>query len=141
VVENVTKAVNEIQISFTKYCKSLEDNLLPNKANCKPLHIADSPMPTESAASLTASLFSEQKEREEQELNVVLHNLPESTATENTAREMDDIVKVTFMLNEFINVKTTVSNTIRLGKKGSNKPRLLKITVGSTKQKIDSYLV
>jgi len=134
VVENISKAVNEIQTSFTKHCKSLEDNLLSNKA--KPSHITDSPMPTKSVASLQASLFSEQKEREKQELNVVLHNLPESTAAVSTTRKTDDIAKVTSMLNEFINVKPTISNAIRLGKKGSDKPHLLKITVGSTEEKI-----
>jgi len=49
-----------------------------------------------------------------QELNVVLHNLPESTATESAAGKMDDIAKVTSILNEFINVKPNISNAIRL---------------------------
>ena len=87
-------------------------------------------------ASLTASLFNEQKERERRELNLIVHNMLESTASEGAGRKKDDIMKVTSVMKDNIKVKPTISNAIRLGKKGSDKPRLLKITVSSIEEKV-----
>jgi len=39
-------------------------------------------------------------------------------------------------MKDNIKVKPTISNAIRLGKKGSDKPRLLKITVSSIEEKV-----
>ena len=63
--------------------------------------------------------------------------MPESTAIESTARKKDDIMKVTSVLNNYIKVKPTISNAVRLGKKGSDKPCLLKITISSTEEKVE----
>ena len=87
-------------------------------------------------ASLTASLFNEQKERERRELNLIVHNMLESTASEGAGRKKDDIMKVTSVMKDNIKVKPTISNAIRLGKKGSDKPCLLKITVSSIEEKV-----
>jgi len=59
-----------------------------------------SPVLTESVASLTASLFNEQKGRERRELNLIVHNMLESTASEGAGRKKDDIMKVTYLGNE-----------------------------------------
>ena len=49
---------------------------------------------SESVASLTASLVTEQKEREKTELNLVLHNVPEPATIDNSARKEEDIIQV-----------------------------------------------
>ena len=48
----------------------------------------------------------------------------------------NDIMKVTSVLKDYIKVKPTITNAVRLGKKGSGKPRLLKITIGSIEEKV-----
>ena len=80
---------------------------------------------SESVASLTASLVTEQKEREKRELNLVLHNVPEPTTTDNSARKEEDITQVNSILSGYLDVKPTIKNAVRL----TDKARLLKITV------------
>ena len=72
---------------------------------------------SESVASLTASLVTEQKEREKRELNLVLHNVPEPAATDNLTRKEEDITQVNSILSEYVDVKPTINNAIQLGKK------------------------
>jgi len=129
VIEKVNKAVDHIQTSHTK---SLQDNVVPIEVQ----PTAQSPISTESVASLTTSLFNEQREREKRKLNMILHNMPESTASESIARKKDDIMKVTSMLKDYISVKPTISKAVRLGKKGSDKRHLLEITIGSIEEKV-----
>ena len=129
VIENITKTVDNLQTTLTK---SLKDNAVPNEV--QPFSNPDSPVSSESVASLTTSLVNEQKERDRRKLNLVLHNMPESTAT---ARKKDDIMKIASVLNNYIKVKPTISNAVRLGKKGSDKPCLLKITISSTEEKVE----
>ena len=77
-----------------------------------------------------ASVVSEQKEKEKRCLNVILHNVPESTSDDNKTRKADDIEAVYGIVNNYLGAKAEISNTIRLGKKISLenvKPRLLKI--------------
>jgi len=57
-------------------------------------------------------------------------------ATEIAVRQRDDIQKVTFVLKDTVNIKSTINNAIRRGKKIPDKPRLLKITIGSTEEKV-----
>ena len=130
IIEDVTKAVDKIQTSLLK---SLEDKVVPSKVDSS--NSAVSPISSESVASLTTSLFNEQKEREKRRMNLVLHNMPESTASEGAARKKDDILKVTSVLKDSLKIKPTINNAVRIGKKGSDKPRLLKITIGSTEEK------
>ena len=90
---------------------------------------------SDSVAPLTASLVTEQKEREKRELNLVLHNVPEPTTTDNSARKEEDITQVNSILSGYLDVKPTIKNAVRLGKKVTDKARLLKITVASTQEK------
>ena len=55
--------------------------------------------------------------------------MPESTASKSAATKKDDIMKVTSVLQDYIKVKPTINNAVRLGKKGSDKPHLLKIII------------
>ena len=67
---------------------------------------------SESVAPLTASLVTEQKEREKRELNLVLHNVPEPTTTDNSARKEEDITQVNSIFSGYLDVKPTVKNAI-----------------------------
>jgi len=129
-IDSISKAVDNIQVSLTK---SIEQIVVPSNETSNNMN---SPISKESVASLTTSLFNEQKEREKRELNLVIHNLPESTATESAARKKADIQKVFSVLKDSLKIKPTISNAVRIGKKGPDKPRLLKITIGSIEEKV-----
>ena len=98
VIESISKAVDNIQTSITKF---LEHRVVPRDESNKTV---DSPISKKSVASLATSLFNEQKEREKRELNLVVHNLPESNATESAASKRDDIHQVTSVLNDTLNI-------------------------------------
>ena len=88
----------------------------------------------ESVATITVGVVDEQREREKRKLNLVLHNVPESTKQSGPERKADDISKVEKLLHDHLGINPTISNAIRLGKK-SDRPRLLKISVATIQEK------
>ena len=50
-----------------------------------------SPLANNSVSSITVGVVDEQREREKQKLNLIFHNVVESTKPDGTARENDDI--------------------------------------------------
>ena len=72
---------------------------------------------SESVVSLTTSFVAEQKEREKRELNLVLHNAPESTTPDGSTRKQEDMANISGIFDEYVDVKPTIKNAIRLGKK------------------------
>ena len=128
----LSNIVDDINTKLDNHYKKLEA-----KFTCQTDDSMDSNGPpntntisSESVVSLTASLVAEQKEREKRELNLVLHNIPESTASDSPTRKQEDIAQVNSILNEYVDVKPVINNAIRLGKKVTDKSCLLKIIVG-----------
>ena len=68
------------------------------------------------------------------QLNVILHNLVEPTASEGANRKKEDIKKCSSIFQTYLGSQVCITNAIRLGKK-SDKPRLLKLTLSSTQEK------
>jgi len=89
----------------------------------------------DSVAQIAFSLASEQKEKEESQLNVIIHNLEESSASDGPSRKQDDIKKCMSFLQTHLQISVTITNAFRLGKK-SAKPRLLKISLSNIEEKI-----
>jgi len=42
------------------------------------------------------------------ELNIVLHNVPGSTASDGSTRKQEDIAQINSILNEYVDVKPTI---------------------------------
>jgi len=87
-----------------------------------------------SVCNTVASAINKEKEKERRRLNLILHNLPESTAEDAQARKAYNAAESTKVFNELLSVSSSATNAIRLGKKG-DKPRLLKVTVDSEQAK------
>ena len=79
---------------------------------------------------MATSIVTEQKEKEKRQLNLILHNIEESTEKEPLKRKKDDINKVTSLFTKYIGVETVVTNAVRIGEKGT-KLRLLKVGVSN----------
>ena len=133
----LTSIIDDINIKLDNPYKKIE-----SKLTCQPDGNMDADPPpktntisSESVVSLTTSFVAEQKEREKRELNLVLHNVPKSTAPGGSTRKQEDIAKISGIFDEYADVKPTIKNAIRLGKKDTNKSRSQKITVGSTQKK------
>ena len=89
----------------------------------------------DSVANITVGVVDEQREREKRKLNMIIHNVSESTKETGPERKADCIATVNSLLHEHLGISATISNAIRLGKK-SDRPRLLKISVASMQGKI-----
>ena len=98
---------------------TLTDNSLSNKQpdSSTPLNVSD-----DSVIQIAASLATEQKEKEKQQMNIILHNLEKSNATDSTARKQDDIKKCFFICVS--NLYVSITNAFRLGQR-AEKPILV----------------
>ena len=79
-----------------------------------------SPPPLENLAHL---IVSEQKEKEKRQLNLVLHNVLEPLEQDASDRKSADLSKVTSLFSDYLGVTCSVTNAVRIGKKGT-KPHL-----------------
>lgn len=121
----------------------LKDQLVNLEAPATAMSIDDntittdppSPLANNSVSSITVSVVDEQREREKRKLNLIFHNVAESTKPDGIARKDDDINFIKVLLHEYISIDPTISNAIRIGKKSSDKTRLLKVSVSSTQEK------
>ena len=74
------------------------------------------------------------KEREKQKLNVIVYNAPESEASTGLERKEEDLNRLNKLLKDNLQVSANITKVIRLGKR-DDKPRLLKVSLGSADQK------
>ena len=81
--------------------------------------------------STVTSLLKEEREREERKLNILINGIPESTTESPTDRKAHDIKQVSEIFSELLEVKTTVEEAVRLGKRDSSRKRLIKVSVSS----------
>ena len=100
--------------------------------------LTSSPAPSkEHANQLTAmvtSFISKEKEKAKRHLNLIVHNIAESTSEDGTTRKKHDVESVSGILQQHLGISATISKAFRLGQRGE-KPRLLKITVVSEVEK------
>jgi len=85
-------------------------------------------------SSAVASVLSEEKDKDERKLNVILHNVTEYTADGGQTRKREDIIQVSNIFHKSLGVTAEITNAIRLGKR-SDKPCLLKVSFDSLKSK------
>jgi len=81
-----------------------------------------------SVSQLATTIITEQREKERRQTNLIFHNIGESLSKDPLIRKQHDIKEITKLLSECMNVKCSIKNALRIGKKGQReKPRLLKI--------------
>ena len=96
---------------------------------------AGSTTPQHSNLSKTfSSVLNEEREKDKRKLNLILHNVPESTNPNSDVRKRDDTDTAVTIFNQHLGIPTSVSNATRLGKKGT-KARLLRVTVSTERDK------
>ena len=151
VEDTITSKLKSLETTLTNKFNALTDqvNELSTKMNQESnIEMATDALPStqaqvssnqselsvESIATMTASLMSEEKEKEKRKLNIIIHNLPESTLEDAQARKQEDIKNINSLLTKYIGVSTPISNAVRLGKKLES-PRLLKVTVSTKEEK------
>ena len=91
-------------------------------------------LPDNSIQDMVATLLNEEKEKEKRRLNIIVHNVPESSSEESLTRKNEDTEFVSKLCESQFNAKVSIVKAYRLGKKGA-KPRLLKISLSSVSEK------
>ena len=137
----VDKIVEEVSTNSTKL-GSLKDQLENLEAPVTTMLTDEdtttvdpaSPLGNNSVNSITIGVVDEQREREKRKLNLIFHNVAESTKPDGMARKNDDISFIKTLLHDHIGIEPSISNALRIGKK-SDKTRLLKVSVSSTQEK------
>ena len=103
--------------------------------------ISSSNMTTNSdtTSEVITAFLNEEKERSKRRLNVIIHNVEESSAENGIARKEQDVQKVKLIFDEYMGVKSNIANALRIGKKGEPgpnvKPRLLKVALATEHDK------
>jgi len=89
-------------------------------------------------SGMITSALSKEKEKEKWQLNLIVHNLKESQDSDPHKRKESDIKVTKDLFQEYLRVQVNVTNASRIGKKSDNinKPHLLKVTVNSTREKV-----
>lgn len=129
----IENRIASVETQLLEFKKELSDQL----SKCREMFNSQNdsaPKPPALIASTVTTAFNEERDRERRQLNLIIHNLPESNASEGEARKTADINHVTDIF-KFLGAKANVTKAIRLGKK-CNKPRLLKISVDTLESKI-----
>ena len=93
-----------------------------------------SQIPNPTIISTINAILSEEREKEKCQLNLIVHQLAESTKEDPKSRKTDDIDASSKLIQKYIGTPATITSAIRLGSKGA-KPRLLKIYVSSNHEK------
>ena len=136
--KKLSEAIKNIESQLGGYHKEITSAIANNSSSANNTDPTSSHTPTtiseESVVRLASSLAVEQREKEKRQLNVILHNLVESTASEGANRKKEDIKKCSSIFQTYLGSQVSITNAIRLGKK-SDKPRLLKLTLSSTQEK------
>ena len=129
-------------VSLKNQVSSLSNELALLKVNQVPTDVSDSSLPDNSQVSnmntnslephsgfdAVKSFIAEEKEKTRRRLNLIMHHVPESTASEGLARKQDDINQVSSVLDKYIGITPNIQKAFRVGSKGDT-PRLLKIMI------------
>ena len=84
---------------------------------------------------MASQVIDEYRDRESHKLNVILHNVPESTSTDVSERISHDTNAVLDITSKIGAGPVEVSSVARLGKKLDDKHRLMKVHFSSMQQK------
>jgi len=119
--------------------EQLEEKVLSMEKNIGPAAGAaqsGGELPKESPAAVNDSV-SELRDREARKDNLVIFNIPESSDSEAENRKLHDLSTVVELFDTELDIQTTVTNTVRLGKKQqlARYPRPLRVTVEDEQMK------
>ena len=125
---------DEITKSYAEVVKSIQSGHLqtqPTIATCQ----------TASTEKNAVNILDVCTDRKCRKANIMIHNVKESTQDDREARQAEDCMVVTEILNQGLNITdVSITKAIRIGGRGQNrgiKPRLILATLDTTRYKRD----
>jgi len=136
VTDTISTAINNLQTAMQATITSLLDRsenqeqsmTVDDQSTCVPS------LRHSEISQAVSSVLNEEKEKSKRKLNIILHNIPESDAEDVAVRRQHDEDTAKAVINQHLDIPASITEPIRLGKK-CDKPRLLRITVGSSEEK------
>ena len=92
------------------------------------IHSKPTQVPSADIPTMVTSLIAEEKVKDKWRLNLIVHQLIESTKTDAQKRKEYDIQEISRVIQNYLGVSASITNTVRLESRGA-KPQLLKISV------------
>ena len=133
-IENkVTRLCNDVNKQLELQSKKIEGKLSTLESKIHTPAAPSAPV-TDESNKLLSTLINEEKEKSKRKLNLIFHNIAESTKEDGVARKQDDISCVSNILQQYLGLSTKIEKTFRLGQR-KEKPRLLKVSVSSEQEK------
>jgi len=134
-IEAISNSLKEM--NKKSYAAATQAINSPTSLSNKPSEVNSSSQPATSdmLRNAVSSVINEEKEKQKRKLNLIFYNMEESSADHPQSRKEHDITAIQDILGSQLEVQPSISNAIRLGRKGGPKPRLLKITVESEDEK------
>ena len=102
IMKNVESQLEKQQKAITALLNDNKAALGTNTSSVVP------PITEESLANIAVSINAEQKGKEKRQLNIIVHNLEESSASEGPSRKEDDITKCKSLLQKYLGVTVTI---------------------------------
>jgi len=142
-IQEITKLDNQIKGSMNKGLEKYNetmvatlDDRLNSLSKSDTAGNDETNLPMKSVSQLATTIITEQREKERRQTNLIFHNIGESLSKDPQIRKQHDIKEITKLLSECMNVKCSIKNALRIGKKGQReKPRLLKIMFTTIEEK------
>ena len=133
--ENISKSINEISNKLDQFSTSYSAILSKFDKMDASSPSLNSGKANSNVSSIVSTYINEEKEKSKRKLNLIVHNLAESSKDDGAARKQDDITSVLKICQQYMGMSVKIERAFRLGKHGE-KPRLLKISVTSEQEKI-----
>ena len=115
---------------------SLADNTIMDKDNMPSSSLSFN----KTTSEVITTFLDEEKERSKRRLNVIIHNVEESSADNEKVRKEQDINTAMSIFNDYMGIKPNIVNALRIGKTRYPGPdvksRLLKLTLASEQDKV-----
>jgi len=123
----VKTSVTEIRCSEHKLHETVKpqidvfQNSIKSLLNKHTTQLSKVPTPVNDVALISAeqnavSLLSEQKEKKKRQLDIIIHELEESTADDGLSRKQDDTKKCKSLFQKYLGAKVAITNAFHLGK-------------------------
>ena len=126
----------EYQKSYADVLKGVGEEVV-ERVSRKIDKMPSATVPVQRSNEEVAGLLDEIQDKERRKLNVVIHNMQESSGQTQAARAKGDADKFEQMVKDCLKLIVKTTRTFRVGKKADEKPRLMIVTLANMSDKLE----
>ena len=116
--ENISKSINEISSKLDQ-CSTSYSAILSKFDKMDAASTSLNPGKVNgNVSSIVSTFINEEKEKSKRKLNLIVHNLAESSKDDSAARKKDDIASVSKICQQHMGISVKIDKAFHLGKRG-----------------------